>query len=162
MAYMDPQNQETATPPTNTSVQSTQPNVQSTTVVNAVQPTQQSQQTSQMVNTQNQFQFWAKNNSAFSGYKRAIANFYPGWVIVTDASTGQEMYRFSLSKDMKVSFILSGAAITYMNGQKISYKDSQYVFYFSRTISTIFSVIFTFPKYLEISKLLKQSAGKQA
>ncbi len=91
-----------------------------------------------------QYPFWYIQGKTVFGAKQGVAHLFPGWLIVTDFFTGQEVYRYSLHPDMKLIQQFGYVRIMFLNGQKKSLMDRQYMFYFYNPSFALLSYLFIF------------------
>lgn len=92
----------------------------------------------------------------------SVATLYPGWLIITNQQTGQELMRFQLAPDLTVRNILGCASITFLAGQKISAFDSTKLFYFYNPRYNFLSYLFGLFAMGKASKFIadcKKAAG---
>lgn len=97
---------------------------------------------------------------------KGLATIYPGWLMIYDLQTRQEISRIQLFNDIKTKHLGGSAYITYMNGQKLPWTQRQYQFYFfNPIISSFISPILALvggSKSKEFVRALKLAVGQQA
>lgn len=93
------------------------------------QPTTQAQpqQTQALFSTE--LYYFPEGKHTLFGAKKGMAYVYPGTLIISDATTNQEMKRWPL-QGTKVKNSFGMSKIKEVNGQKVSMRDSTAVFYF--------------------------------
>jgi hypothetical protein len=108
-----------------------------------------------------QFPFWYVPGVTIFTSVKAIATVSPGQLVVTDATSGQELYRYNLTSDINISTFGGYAKIKFLNGNKIGSMDRKYQFFFYNPKMQLISVLFIFSR-LAISKAFVEACKKAA
>lgn len=74
--------------------------------------------------------------------KKVTASVFPGWIIVSDAATGQEINRMQLTPDTVIKNLMGSAAIKRIGGKKISMFEVGYAFMFYNPMMMLVSYLF--------------------
>lgn len=113
-----------------------------------------------------QFPFWYFPGRTTLTAKKGIATFYPGLLVVIDATTNQEVYRLTLTPDIKIKAFLGTSRITFLGGQKPSIFDKKYAFtFYNPKLLFFLSYLFIFmgsSTAKQFTAACKQAAGAPA
>jgi len=108
------------------------------------------------------FPFWYLSGFSVLSAKKGVALVSPGRLTVSDLKSGQELYSFNLTPDLKMSRFMGYARITYLNGQRKSVFKRQSVFYFYNPVIYPFFYYVAFlgrAKAKDFVAQCKQAAG---
>ena len=108
-----------------------------------------------------QFPFWYVPGTTIFTAQKATATLTPGLLVASDATTNQELFRYSLAPDMKISTFGGYAKIKFLNGNKIGSMDRKYQFFFYNPKMQLISFLFIFSR-LAIAKSFVTACKKAA
>lgn len=111
-----------------------------------------------------QYPFWYIPGVTIFSAKKGVATVLPGLIIVTNATTQQEVYRYAIGPDIQLSQSYGNVKFKFINGQRIGLglKGRKYEFYFNSPIRVYFLFFLIF-RNSQIAKNFvascKQAAG---
>jgi hypothetical protein len=87
--------------------------------------------------------YYLKGITVF-GARKGVVSLYPGLLVMTNAASGQEVFRYPLSRDLRMRNAYGKARIRYVNGHQHKMLDPQYSFYFYNPVLIGLSYVFMF------------------
>jgi hypothetical protein len=114
-----------------------------------------------------QFTCWYAPGATNLNAIKITITLYVGWLVATDANTGTEVFRYTLTPDIRIKryAFTNEVFIKYLNGQKhsvFSKSNRQYLFYFSNPrnrLISLWAVYFGGDKAKAFVQACRQAAG---